>query len=111
MDETSLSDIEKTWIQELQSKIDEPVNINTTVEDLKTFFSSKKDNTASSASGHHMGHYKVVLDQIFQGDNILTEIIITIANISLRTSRPLLQWKKASQIILEKGKGQFIEHP
>jgi len=41
---------------------------------------------------------------------ILPEIIINIAYIALITSTPLLRWMTASHVMLEKGKGKFIEN-
>jgi ATP phosphoribosyltransferase len=57
-----------------------------------------------------MGHYKVIADMCQSGRTLVAEILVTIINIALITSRPLRRWKKSAQIMLEKGKGQFVEH-
>jgi hypothetical protein len=40
----------------------------------------------------------------------LPEIVIMLAHTSLITSSPLLHWQKASQVMIEKGKGKFVEN-
>ena len=57
-----------------------------------------------------MGHYKSMLKCIRRENTILPEIIINIAYIALITATPLHQWAKASQVMLEKGKGRFVEN-
>jgi hypothetical protein len=52
-----------------------------------------------------MGHYRALLELIQRNDNMIPDIIISIAYISPVTATPLTRWKKASQIILEKDKG------
>lgn len=43
-------------------------------------------------------------------DLTIPTTILAIAHTSLLTSSPLKRWQFASQVILEKGKGRFIEH-
>ena len=57
-----------------------------------------------------MGHYKVMLDEIRLGRPEIAEVIINIAQISILVASPLNRWKRASQVMLEKGKGCFIEN-
>jgi hypothetical protein len=45
-----------------------------------------------------------------QGNTLLAKIIVGIINISLLTSRPLHRWLRSAQIMLEKGKGKYIEN-
>jgi len=40
----------------------------------------------------------------------LPEVVIMIAHTSLITSSPLLRWRRASQVMLEKGKGTFVDN-
>jgi len=72
------------------------------------FFFKKQERTAWSPLGWHMGNYEVMLDCLWQNDATLANIIVKIAYTSLMTSCPLSQWQQASQIMSEKGKGQFI---
>jgi hypothetical protein len=67
-------------------------------------------NTASSPSGRHFGHYKTLLECIRRGHHQLPQLIIDIASISLSTASPLQRWQTASQVMLEKGKGKYIEN-
>lgn len=50
-----------------------------------------------------------MLESIRCNKPVLPELIILIAHISLITATPLQQWSNASQLILEKGKGCFVE--
>jgi len=43
------------------------ISLIVTVEDFKHFFKKKQECTSSSPSGRHMGHYKVMLDEIRLG--------------------------------------------
>jgi len=57
-----------------------------------------------------MGYYKVALKYIRCKDFNNPELIIFIDHISLITAPPLSRWLKASQVILEKGKGRSVEN-
>jgi hypothetical protein len=57
-----------------------------------------------------MGHYKIILEFIRREVFSLPEIIINIAQLSLITASSLDRWHKASQVMLEKGKGRFVEN-
>jgi len=49
--------------------------------------------------------------ECFQQNNLsLRSLIVTIARISLSTASPLHRWQTVSQVMLEKGKGRFIEN-
>lgn len=80
------------------------------IEDFKNFFKRKQEQTASSPSGRHMGHYKTLLEEIRRDNPEIPEITISIAYISLITASSLKWWHQASQVMIEKGKGKFIEH-
>jgi len=98
------------YLYSLQKKVSDEIKLSLTVEDFKKYFKSKQERTASSLSGRHMGHYKIVLECIRHQSFSLPELIIHIAQISLITASPLDRWYHASQVMLEKGKGQFVEH-
>jgi hypothetical protein len=70
----------------------------------------KQENTASSPSGRHFGHYRSLLECFRQNNLMLPSLIVNIAHLSLVTAHPLQSWQTASQVMLEKGKGRFIEH-
>ena len=108
--EHKLTPTERAWIQELQCKVSQQISLIVTVEDFKHFFKKKQECTSSSPSGRHMGHYKVMLDEIRLGRPEIAEVIINIAQISILVASPLNRWKRASQVMLEKGKGCFIEN-
>jgi len=57
-----------------------------------------------------MGHYKVVLECIQRQNFDLPNLFIDIAQISLISATPLQRWSKAFQVMLEKGKGLFVEN-
>jgi hypothetical protein len=98
------------WISELQSLIDSEIPLQLSCDDFKSFFSAKQERTASSPLGRHIGHYRTLLDCIHKNNPTLPQLIIDIAYISLLTATPLSRWQTASQIMLEKGKGCFIDN-
>jgi len=51
-----------------------------------------------------------MLKGIHHKNNLLPQLIIDIAFLSLSTASPLERWTKASQIMLEKGKGRHINN-
>jgi hypothetical protein len=105
-----LSQVERTWIQELQQKVMSPIDTYISQDDFKNFFKKRKERTASSPSGRHMGHYKIFAERADKDCEEIVQIITLIINTSIITSRPLHRWLHSTQIMLEKGKGHFIEH-
>jgi hypothetical protein len=91
-------------------KINEEISLTLSVEDFKKYFSLKQERTASSPSGRHMGHYKVIIECICRENFLLPDLILAIAQTSLATASPLARWHHASQVMLEKGKGSFVEN-
>lgn len=57
-----------------------------------------------------MGHYRSILESIRSNDFTIPNLINFIAMISLLLAAPLARWEKASQVVIEKGKGHFIEN-
>lgn len=51
----------------------------------------------------------MMLECIHRDNPLLPEIIISIAYLSLATETPLHRWQVASQIMIEKGKGRYVE--
>jgi hypothetical protein len=110
VDQLKLTPTKRAWVSELRCKVTTQIDLTITIEDFKQFFKRKQEKTASSPSGRHMGHYKVMLDQLRVGRPFLAEIITTIAQISIITGYPLPRRQRASQVMLEKGKGRYIEN-
>lgn len=105
-----LTEHERVWIQELQQKVGSKISLTLTCDDYKRFFRAKQERTASSPSGCHFGHYRVLLECLRKQDPTIPELIINIAYIALVTASLLDRWHTASQVMLEKGKGTFIDH-
>jgi hypothetical protein len=57
-----------------------------------------------------MGHYKTLLECCRRNEETLPNMIIDIAYIAPITGSPLNRWKKASQVMIEKGKGRLIDN-
>ncbi len=90
----NLNEIENQWIMELKQRMDTEIDTNISVEDFKNYFKHRKEKTASSYSGRHMGHYKV-LAELAGRDETIALILTTIINTAIITSRPLQRWKKS----------------
>ncbi len=80
------------------------------VQEFINFFKHRKEKTASSYSGWHFGHYKVLAQMAEDGNTEIVETLLIIINIAVATSTPLQRWQHSSQIMIEKGKGKFIEY-
>lgn len=52
------------WIRSLKTMVSQEIPLLLSIEDFKRFFKAKQEKTASSPSGRHMGHYKVILECI-----------------------------------------------
>lgn len=55
----NIPEIEQEWIRELETRIHSSINETIDIKDFISFFKKRKEQTASSSSGRHMGHYKV----------------------------------------------------
>jgi hypothetical protein len=80
------------------------------IEDFKSYFKAKQEKMASSPSGRHMGHYKTILEDIRGGNSAIAQAIIDVAYISLITASPLPRWKQGFQVMMDKGKEQFVNN-
>jgi hypothetical protein len=58
---SDLSDSQKQWIAELKSIVETEISLSLSYEDFKSFFRPKQEQTGSSPSGRHMGHYHTLL--------------------------------------------------
>lgn len=108
--DSTLSESERQWIISLQQIIESEISLSLSIDNYKHFFRVKQEHTASSPLGRHFGHYKTLLECIPWGTLLLPQLIIDIAYIYLSTASPLQRWQTASQVVLEKGKGRYIEH-
>ena len=97
----------KELISALRCTVEEELDTNLRLEDFKSLFKSIPESTASSVSGLHYGHYKV-LSKL--EDESFIQVLFDIVNIAFRTRSPLPRWKGSTQIMLEKGKGPGIEN-
>jgi hypothetical protein len=70
-----LNEYQKQWISELQSLIDSEISLQLSCDDFKSFFSAKQEQTASSPSGRHMGHYRTLLDCIRKNNPNLPQLL------------------------------------
>lgn len=109
-DDVPLSQAERQWISELQQRIDEEIDTHVSTNDFINFFKPRKEKTASSHSGRHYGHYKVLAQMADEGHTEIVDTLIMIMNISLATSHPLERWLHSAQVMIEKGKGNYIEN-
>jgi len=110
VDTSTLHPTAVEWIRSLKTMVSQEISLSLSIEDFKCFFKAKQEKTASSPSGRHMGHYKVILECIRRDNLILPALILTITHLSLITATPLQQWTTASQVMIEKGKGCHIDH-
>jgi hypothetical protein len=104
-----LNGIERQWIMELKQRMDTEIDTHISGEDFKSYFKHRKEKTASSFLGRHMGHYKVIAE-LTSLDDTMALILTTIINTAILSSHPLHRWKRSVQVMLEKGKGRYVEH-
>jgi hypothetical protein len=57
-----------------------------------------------------MGHYKTMLECIWHEKFLLSDTILSIAHLSLSNASPLQRRQTTSQVMIEKGKGHFMEN-
>jgi hypothetical protein len=55
-------------------------------------------------------HYRSLLECIQKGDYTIPDLIVSVVYISLMMASPLRRWQSASQVMIEKGKGKFVEN-
>ena len=97
----------REFLQELRSTIEKELDTRLFLEDFKQLFKMIPMNTASSVSGLHYGHYKV-LSKMKDDTNI--SVLFDLVNIAFTAHSPLPRWRHATQLMLEKGKGPAIEN-
>jgi len=103
----SASPYMREWLQELKCTVEKEMSIALHFGEFKQLFKTIPENTASSVSDRHYGHYKVLSK--LEDDSYL-RVLFDIVDIAFRTHSPLPRWKYATQLMLEKGKGPAIEN-
>jgi len=86
------------------------IDINISIEDFITFFKCRKEKTSSAFSGRHLGHYKSITIAAQLGETTFAETLVHVINSSIASQTPLHRWQHSAQVMIEKGKGNFIEH-
>ena len=87
------------FLKELQSTIAGELNTKLHLQDFIHFFKSIPENTASSVSGLHYGHYRVLskLD-----DETIILVFFDLVDIAFLTHSPLPRRQHVTQLMLEK---------
>ena len=95
------------FLQELKCVVTAEMNVQLHLKDFKQLFKTIPENTASSVSGLHYGHYRVLSKQ---EDDTYIGVLFDILDIAFNTHSPLPRWQHSTQVMLEKGKGPAIEN-
>ena len=103
----SASPYVREFLKELKCKVTDELNVKLNLADFKQLFKTIPENTASSVSGLHYGHYRVLSKM---DDDTIIGVLFDILNIAFLTHSPLPRWQHATQLMLEKGKGPAIEN-
>jgi hypothetical protein len=103
----SASPFVREFLKELQCTVEHEMNIDLLLGEFIQLFKTIPENTASSVSGLHYGHYKVLSKM---DDDAYIRVLFEIVEIAFITHSPLPRWKYATQLMLEKGKGPAIEN-
>jgi hypothetical protein len=77
-----------------------PIPTEVTPEEYISFWSKAKENTSSSKSGRHFGHYKAI-----SSDPDLVALHLTSINHAATRGSPLLRWSNGVTVLLEKVAG------
>ena len=103
----SASPYVREFLKELQCTVTTEMNTKLHLQDFIDLFKKIPENTASSVSGLHYGHYKV-LSKL--EDESIIRVLFDIVNMAFITHSPLPRWQHVTQLMLEKGKGPGIEN-
>ena len=79
----------------------DPIKITITMEDFQSSFKTLSENTASSPSGRHFIHYKVLA----RDDSIATPLAFMTITLPFRLGFAPTRWLTAIQFMLEKDSG------
>ena len=105
--ESRANDVEvQQWASNLQQKSLDEIQLSVTSDDFVNF-SRRKENTASSPSDRHYGHMKVVAKM---DNRVVRDTLWKVAAMAVITKQPLDRWLHCTQVMLDKGKGVFINN-
>ena len=103
----SASPYVREFLSELKCTLEVEVDTKLTLHDFINLFKKIPESTASSVSGLHYGHYRV-LSKL--EDTTIIKVLFDIVDIAFITHSPLPRWQHVTQLMLEKGKGPAIEN-
>ena len=95
------------WVKNLQRKEIAELDLTVSSSDFVQYFSRRKEGTASSPSGRHYGHLKTFAKM---EDATVRNTIIQIAATAVAMQQPLDRWLRCTQVMLDKGKGVYINN-
>ena len=102
-----LDPVTQTWIEGLQRKNYEEIDISISPEDFVYGMKGVRESKASSPSGRHVGHFITIAKM---QSEVVRATLCLIAETALRAQRPLDRWLHYTQVMLEKGKGHHINN-
>jgi hypothetical protein len=95
----------------------DPVSVQITSSDFKSFFRKWKETTSTSPSGKHLGHYKALLSPSVAYDEKLAPIAdriidshVTLLNIAATHGNPYARWLSIVSVMIEKKPGNYLLH-
>mmetsp|Transcript_24392 Transcript_24392/g.34970 ORF Transcript_24392/g.34970 Transcript_24392/m.34970 type:complete len:783 (+) Transcript_24392:946-3294(+) len=97
----------KQWVHNLQRQDIEEIELSISSSDFCQYFSRRKEGTASSPSRRHYGHMKVIAKM---EDSSVRDAILQVAATAVAVKQPLARWLRCTQIMLDKGKGVYINN-
>ena len=95
------------FLKELKCELTKQLDTTLHLADFIRLFKTIPETTASSVSGLHYGHYRVL--SMLEDDSFI-RVLFDIVNMAFQTHSPLPRWKRSTQLMLEKGKGPAIEN-
>ena len=97
----------KQWVHNLQRKDIAEVDLTVSSDDFVRYFSRRKEGTASSPSDRHYSHMKVIARM---EDSTVRDTIVRVAATAVAAKQPLDRWLRCTQVMLDKGKGVYINN-